>query len=448
VSGLCGVLALVALWRSRLVLGGPLRAVGAGLAMAWRVGGALGAAVDRGAAALLATTAAPLALAMAALLAGCVTFTGRPIYGDETTTVAQIGRFARGDLSVEPIMSTLPGFHALVTLVLLPFGVVTLGAMRLVAAGLSALTILACYGLARQVDRATAGVRLLQCVFLPILFPQFFLAYTDVTGLLFVVLMVWAALGRRYGVAGLCGLLAWLVRQQAIVWVVYVLVSAVVRDWTPPGPTVLALARRYWSFVFTGLLFLAFVVLNGGVAVGDGNRHPVGLYLPNVFFGLFVAGVCFVPLWGARLREAARLLRQPWVWAGLIGLAVAFAVGFRIDHPYNYIHGFLRNEILMWVNPSSLHRLVFFVPVALAALGLFATPLCQPRWLLYGASLLVLLPEWLVEQRYYLVAMTLFLLLRAPGSPRVERVQMAYGLGLSGILFYLVTHGFGDVRLL
>ena len=90
----------------------------------------------------------------------------------------------------------------------------SLGAARVAVLAVSMATIGAFYRVARLLDSSSAGLRVLQFVFLPILFPQFFLAYTDVTGLLFVVLMVWAALGRRYGVAGLCGLLAWLVRQQ------------------------------------------------------------------------------------------------------------------------------------------------------------------------------------------------------------------------------------------
>jgi hypothetical protein len=94
--------------------------------------------------------------------------------------------------------------------------------------------------------------------------------------------------------------------------------------------------------------------------------------------------------------------------------------------------------ILASVTASAAHKVLFFVPVAFGALALAASPLSQPPWLLYGASVLVLLPEWLVEQRYYLMPMTAFILTRTSASPRVERLQAGFAMCVALVLYVLV----------
>jgi len=115
------------------------------------------------------------------------------------------------------------------------------------------------------------------------------------------------------------------------------------------------------------------------------------------------------------------------------------------DHPHNTERAdfFLRNAILVYFSSTALRKLLFFLPVALACLCVASVPMKRPWWLLFPFTMLFLLPEWLVEQRYYLVPLSLFLLAREQSSPWSERLQTALFFIASVGLFVMVERKWG-----
>jgi alpha-1,2-glucosyltransferase len=384
-----------------------------------------------------------LAAAASFLIIGFAFFYDNGQGVDENVHYDQIVRLARGDWSLNPVLTTLPGFHAIAAALVWGIGGPTQFSVRLAVFGLSLATVGVFYALARTLQPEHAGTRTLQFTLLPILFPQFFLIYTDVTSLLFVLLMMLAAVHRRYWVAGALGFVSCLVRQDNAMWVAFVVLWSYLRDhgwtWRPLRHSF----ARYWTFIATGLGFLLLVAANGGeVALGeDAGSHPLrSLHFTNIFFLMFLSCFFFVPLWWGYRREILALMRRWWPWLWLLGLFSIFWLGFVNDHPHNTERGnyFLRNGILIYFSSTPLRKLLFFVPVAIAGLCLAAVPMKRPWWLLYPFTVLFLLPEWLVEQRYYLIPLSLFALARDETSPWSERLQTILFFIGSAALFLMV----------
>src|SRR5262249_37910206 len=83
-------------------------------------------------------------------------------------------------------------------------------------------------------------------------------------------------------------------------------------------------------------------------------------------------------------------------------------------------------------------KLLFFVPMALSGLCLWVIPLRRHWWLLYPFTVLYLLPSWLVEPRYYLVSLSLFLLVREHATQPGAGAQLALSFGLA-LFFFVVS---------
>lgn len=370
-----------------------------------------------------------LVAAVACLCLGFWSFYDHGLSVDENIHYDAIVRLYRGDWSLNLELPMLPAFHALVAGLVWIGGGLSEFAVRLAVFGLSLATVVVFYVLAKTLSPEEAGTRTLQFTFLPILFPQFFLIYTDVTSLLFVLLMMLAVVRRRYWVGGGFGILACLVRQNNVIWLAFAVVLSHVSEYGWTWRPLAQLLTRYWLFLVAGVGVLALIAATGGQAViGVPNVHPLGaLYLTNICLLLFLAFFLFLPLsWGYR-REIGARMRRLWPWLSVAVLFPVFWFGFVNDHPLNNVRPefFLRNAVLVYFSSSEPLKLLFFVPIAMVVLWLPAVPLKKAWWLLYPFTVLFLAPEWLVEQRYYLVPLSLFLAAREPAGPWSERLQTA-----------------------
>ncbi|MEQ1757241.1 MAG: hypothetical protein ABL986_02910 [Vicinamibacterales bacterium] len=404
--------------------------------------------ITLGAEALRATRGLEVVVALTALIVGFAFFVDNGQGVDENIHYDQILRFARGDWSLNPTLTTIPGFHALVAGLAWLTGGASELSVRVIVFLLSIATVLVFYALARALQPEHAGIRTLQFALLPVLFPQFFLVYTDVTSLLFVLAMMLAASHRRYRLAGALGLLSCLVRQNNIVWVAFVMLWSYLRasgwTWRPIGESLV----RYWTFIATGVAFLLFVAANNGqVALGDdAASHPLGvLRVTNLFFALFLSCFLFLPLWLGSRREWLTRLTRIWPWLTLVIMAAVFWFGFVNDHPHNNERAdfFLPNAALIYFSQTALRKLLFLVPVAIASLGVMVAPLRGPWWLLCPFTMLFLLPEWLVVPRYYLVPWSLWLVAREPAAAWSERLQVLWFVVASVGAFLIVERAWG-----
>ena len=313
--------------------------------------------------------------------------------------------------------------------------------IRLFALLVSAATILTFRSLVKAFEPQASTVRTLQFVLFPLLFPFWFLIYTDVLALLLLLLAVMALTRERFPLTGILMILAMAVRQTSVVWLAMLAVWTAVVNFAGP---LRQLVRRSMSLVIAATLFLLFVLINGGVAVEDRDAHPdMELHTENVLFMLVCFFLLFLPLIISKLPKIARL--HPVLLTGVTLSCVALFFGtFQVDHPYNVTtqETFARNAILQAMTSSTLARVVTSVAITLAALSLFVIRLRQPvHYLIYPFAALSVMPVWLIEQRYYLPAFALFMLFRESASPVVEGAMVVVNGVVAIYLFEGVVRG-------
>ena len=98
--------------------------------------------------------------------------------------------------------------------------------------------------------------------------------------------------------------------------------------------------------------------------------------------------------------------------------------------------------ILGYFNKGFLIKSLLFLPIAYSFLSLFVTEFKRKSfYLLYLFSFLFLLPSWLIEQRYYLIPFSLFILFKKEENKLVENLGIWLYVIFSLIIFYLIGSG-------
>lgn len=382
------------------------------------------------------------ALFVAALLA--MRHRGVYIYTDELNHYAQIELFLRGEFRIfTRYLTTIPGYHAIVAAILKITGGDSLDAARLVNAAFALIGVAGFHALRGKLWPGTETLATAQLLVLPILVPIFFLVYTDVLALALLLWATFATITARHWLAAVLLVVLVSVRQNEIVWAGLL---AALAAW----PLVRAQGVRAWRealplalpYCLPVAAFLAFWGWNGSISLSHEQSalHPdVSLHAGNLFFALFIAGVLLPFHTIAGLGDfASHVRRHPWLLAIPLVVFVAFWWGFRADNPYNTAlpNYFIRNGFLIATGAEPLVRAAVGAVVALAACGLAFTRLRPPAaYWLYPIMALFLAASWLIEQRYALVPLVLWLAFREHRGRAIEWATWALWLALAVFIF-------------
>lgn len=366
---------------------------------------------------------------------------------DEGSHAAQIYIYLRGENYIFKDNATFPTYHAVVSSIARVLHWTSVPGLRVASIVLSLCCLVPAISIGRSLHRAHATTALLQFVFLPILFPFFFLLYTDAFALLFVLSSVAMALKNRPVLAGFAAIAAVAVRQNMIVWLTFVFFLLYVREfgWRITLRDALTHARRCWAFIAGAVAFVTFVAINGGIAMGDQQHHPgTSAHLDNIFFSLVIVSALWLPLHIANAKAILTLLRKRSILV-LLGLGLSiYLFTFNGEHPYNQVPGFLRNNLIAFMDLSPWHMAAFYPLIALSVLSLAVTEFERSEFaLVYVFWFLALLPEGLIEQRYSIPAMAIILLARKPGKPWVEWSLLAGSVAVCAFFLWgIATHQF------
>ncbi len=387
-------------------------------------------------------------------------------FGDETAHLEEIRNLLNGRFVTHPSLPQFPGFHALFAAVAYLTHIDTFPFYRFLSGIVSVISIIVFHAAAKILHGNGARMRTFQYAFIPILFPYFFLVYTDVLSLLLVLTMLLFLLRRQYVIAAIAGIASLFVRQNNIIWMAFGFLYFLLEE----GPSILqTLTRRFRSIHFLALfpyvrqrmtvqhallvatvfgagffLFFAFVFWNGGVAIGDAGAHPIfSFHVGNIFFCLWLTFFIFLPLHMENVRSiGALLIRSSVAWMMLALVFSFFMMQFANDHAYNQgIDSiFFRNRILTYFTLTQTLKALFFLPMGYAILSLRCTRLVRRSFfLLYPMTVLYLGPSWLIEQRYYFIPLAFFLLFREERTESFENVSAAYSLAAALVVFIPVA---------
>jgi alpha-1,2-glucosyltransferase len=337
----------------------------------------------------------------------------------------------------------LPGYEAVLAAIGRALGLATLPAWRVASALISLPTVYFFYRLAEARDPASAPLRTAQVFVLPVLFPYFFLLYTDAFSLCVVLAALWLHTRGRPRWAALVAAAAICVRQSNVVFVAWLAARSYGE------------ARRRGEHSFRRVFFdhaiplaaiagfAGFALINHGFAVGDRGMHPMTVSFGNTWLALFLAFGLFLPMGLARLPAAVTAVRgSRWRLLGLLGCVLVLCLRLGAPHPYNHIPFLLHNRLAQPLSVGGLWRLAVLLP-AIAALTLLIGA-ARPTWggmSHLTAALLLLLPASMIEHRYALMPLVLLQLYRPRASPSLERIMIAAWAAASGYLTLGIARG-------
>ena len=377
--------------------------------------------------------AAALLVVMGAVL-GFAMISAHPGYFvDEASHAAQVRFFSSGTFEIFVGTTMIPTYHAILALAEWITGYHDIALLRFVNLLGSLLLPVFIWRLVAMYAPQEAGRRTVQWFYMPLLFPFFFLVYTDVWPLAAMLATQLAALRKRYVLAAVAGLAATLLRQDMIVWVGMAWLLVLLGD-----SDFLAWRREWRSLLRTGfmrglplflvmLAFLSFFLWNRGIAVGDRTRHEVGFNPTNIAYFLLCAWFVFLPQNVLALPRIRRLLRQPTCIALLVAGFALYMGTYANTHEYNSegLRFHLHNEGLYWLTKYTWIRAAAFVPIAWMVLSLCVIDLAEPRLrIMYLVAPLSVGLHPLIEQRYYLPALTLFQVWRPTAGGRWENAML------------------------
>jgi len=368
-----------------------------------------------------------------------VIFSGDNQYADESTHYRQIRWFLKGNYGLRSDLTTIPGYHAGITLLAKASGSPSPQKIRVISLLVSSLSIFVFFIISKTLKSADPIVRTLQFVFLPVSFFYFPLIYTDIVSLLMVLSTFYFLIKRQYALSAIFAFASLLVRQNNIVWILffwaYQYVS--VNGFPVSRQSLLDYAKRTFGYVPVFLAFALFVSLNKGIAIGDAESHQAGFHMGNIYFFLALSGVLFLPLLIASMHRFDALKTRNFLVFGVgIGTlaAASFIVFPPVLHMYNFKLAFLRNIILQGAYHQ--YAWIYASAILIGYLAIFLMKFERKDLYLFPFIAVSLLPSLLVEQRYAIIPLAFILLLRRDGDRKTEYAMVPYFLALSVGLIY------------
>jgi alpha-1,2-glucosyltransferase len=221
------------------------------------------------------------------------------LFGDEKVHYPQIKKFINKDFTLHPKITTIPGYHAILALFAYIFNVSSIASTRLLSLIFSIASIPIFFLLSLKICKESSVIKTLQYCFFPILFPFFFLLYTDMPSLLMILISFYFLLNQKYKLAGIMGILSLFIRQNNIVWLAFMCVFIHFEKYNFEFSVKIfqKSIRDYWIFIIGFILFIIFLIINKGVAIGEKLMHPSFLFRTgNIFFMMFLFFFLFLSI--------------------------------------------------------------------------------------------------------------------------------------------------------
>ena len=333
------------------------------------------------------------------------------LIADEYFHVPYIARIIEGDYTFPKYLTVPPTYHFLIAEIAKVFALKTIASLRMINMIIGLLCILAFYNLVEKTSPESKNLKTFQFAFLPILFPFYFLNYTDVTSLLFVILSTSSAVSGKSFLSGVFGLISLLIRQTNIFWVFFNFILCFIDFFKNKNIGFnKKIVRDFSSYALSGGLFLLFFVLNHGFSLGDKETQKLTLNVSNIWFLIIMFAIlfphdCIPNIWASRKKLVT--LKIPVL---ILLLGFAFWKTYEATCTYNHIPFYLRNLFLLWSTTNVFGK----ITAALLLLIGFCGMLFQKE---KSIILIILLPITiisvvflpLIEIRYYFICFSLYL---------------------------------------
>jgi hypothetical protein len=345
--------------------------------------------------------------------------------------VPPLRELARNDWGPLRNLQMLPAYHLLASLVTRVWGA-ELWVLRGFNALLAILALVLFHAAARAYHVDYGPHHLLRFAWNPLLLPLWVLVYTDLAALVGILVALNFHVRRRYVAAAVGLLLACLIRQSNVIWVLFFLVWGLGEWWRArriirqetgdagPAPACgfpsAAHVAGLLPYLVLLLLAAGYTALSGGLAETLREENRPRANVAQFYIFALTAALLWAPVWLPQLvrlwpRRIEPALVRPWICAAVVTVIGVLDLAFRNPHPWNLDLDYLRNWPLYWMTTHAAARyaaatvLVLFVPTLVWAT--WVSPARETLGLLWAFSVLFLLGHYLVDPRYYVVPFVL-----------------------------------------
>lgn len=363
------------------------------------------------------------------------------VHMDEEFHLRQLGVYLSGDFYTwDPKITTLPGLYCFTFVVLKTTGLHLFFDLLSLCRFFNALLMIALHIVVNALNPFSPSLVL----GFPPLFMASFLYYTDTISLLSTLLSL--SLRNNHKLcAFIVSAFAVLCRQTNIVWIGYFVGLEILQEYQvlefKDCLKVLKswknVIKKYFLDLILALIFCIFLYWNQGIVVGDRESHSAKLHLAQVCY-LFGLGLLYVPFPSTSLKST---ISSPSFIFSLPVLSF-FIYNFSYAHPY-LLSDNTHYTFYIWKN---LLRPYGSLLIPLYALGfslLKTGKNLEFYWWLICSSL-VLIPAHLLEPRYFITPITLYLLNSQCKASLFRRTSI-FLLNLA-TAFIFITKPYKDIR--
>lgn len=281
----------------------------------------------------------------------------------------------------------------------------------------------------------------------PVLMFFNFVYYTDAGSTFFVLLCYMLVKQKQYTLAGLSGMISLTFRQTNIIWVAVFMALAIIDIVALNDPLLDTIqsfgttmnviqqlviktcyrlpeiVKRLFFFCLALVGFMAFLIWNQGIVLGDRANHVAGLHFPQLFY--FSSFLSFFASPWILTSGAIKTFMQPNLARCLLCMGAACIMLYLIRH-YTYEHPFLLSDnrhytFYIWRKIYRRHWSVRFLAVPLYIIsGWFNLHAIARRTTLlvvmgYLAGIVAtLVPSPLLEFRYFIIPFLFYCLQLGP----------------------------------
>ncbi|XP_075455885.1 dol-P-Glc:Glc(2)Man(9)GlcNAc(2)-PP-Dol alpha-1,2-glucosyltransferase [Ascaphus truei] len=419
----------------------------------------------------------------------------RDPYMDEIFHIPQAQQYCQGHFNQwDPMITTLPGLYLLSVGIVKPaawvFGwsgsvVCSPGMLRFINLLFSLGNLYLLYLIICRIhhkNKVSSFKRILSTLNLymfPTLYFFTFLYYTDTGSTFFILFTYLMCLYGNHKSAALLGLCAFLFRQTNIIWIIFCAGSIVAENLTEAWATqlkkrdekslargsysetveavmflvhytmsfknVITLILLTWPYIILVIGFLAFVVVNGGIVVGDRSSHEACLNFPQLFY-FFAFTLLFSLPHLLSVQKIADFIRS--VWRRPLLYTTLTCISLFLVWKFTYVHKYLVADnrhypFYVWKKIFQRHELIQYllVPGYLFAAWSFADALKGKSFfwrLMFLVCLLVAtVPQKLLEFRYFILPYLIFRLNISIPSQTKLLLELALYLTVNALTFHL-----------
>ena len=210
------------------------------------------------------------------------------------------------------------------------------------------------------------------------------------------------------------------------------------------------LISKLVPFIAVGLVFVAFVVINDGLVVGDRNAHEATIHIPQLFYMFALVSLFAAPHWIPSLPSFCKACLQKWLW--LLAATVLTGIVIRYNtlvHPYLLADN-RHYTFYIWKRVFEYQSFGRYAVIPLYVFGAYVTfqTISASKSFIFASaflccSLVALAPQRLLEIRYFFIPFLFVRLHIVPNSWCLLLMEFVmYGLVNAGTFYMFINYPF------